>query len=60
MNRNTGQHSSNSFTIKYKKRAFSAEMQIVSLLFPYAIISMYHRDKTIAKTCRDALPMGWN
>lgn len=44
MNRYTGQHYSNSFVIKYKERAFSAEMQIISLLFPYGIIYMYHGD----------------
>lgn len=38
MNRNTGQRYSNSSIIKYKKRAFSAEMQIVSLLCCYSFL----------------------
>lgn len=48
---------SNSLRIKNKEKTFSAEMQIISLLFPYAIIYMYNRDETIPKTRRDALPM---
>lgn len=38
MNRNTGQRYSNSSIIKYKKSAFSAEMQIVSLLCCYSFL----------------------
>lgn len=35
-------------------------MQIISFLFPHAVIYMYDGDETIPETPRDALPMWQN